>query len=376
MGNYPSVLAYQMDEWMDAWASSKPTPRVSPRYGWVPDVPDRRDIIVSHYPTDSDDDQSIPTSTEFNNTVDILRVDLRKDMPAVYDDAGLGCSTVSALAALLEFHELRQRPDTHYIPSRLVWYYLARELRGTVPADAGVSFRDAFKALNDEGVCDEQEWPFVANLLTVAPSWSTYESTPRSRGVVYKRVPQTLEALKHCLANRRPVACGLSVYVSFERGLTRRTGQIALPACAADLVEVNPDGAKDESVAAVDDDIHMGGHALVLVGYDDTDQCFLVRNSWGTGWGANGYGHIPFSYVLNPMLARDFWVIDSDREPTARPAAAESTVNDKHTEVDADKTTMEDASGRECLQSAHDSKRAVSDDLPPLFRELLDRVRR
>ena len=32
------------------------------------------------------------------------------------------------------------------------------------------------------------------------------------------------------------------------------------------------------------------GHCIVIVGYDDTKQAWLVRNSWGTGWGTNGYG--------------------------------------------------------------------------------------
>lgn len=32
-----------------------------------------------------------------------------------------------------------------------------------------------------------------------------------------------------------------------------------------------------------------GGHCIVIVGYDDSQQAWLVRNSWGTGWGMAGY---------------------------------------------------------------------------------------
>ena len=53
----------------------------------------------------------------------------------------------------------------------------------------------------------------------------------------------------------------------------------------------------------------IGGHALVLVGYQDDQKRFIFRNSWGT-WGDGGYGYIPYEYVLNPMLAGDFWVIE------------------------------------------------------------------
>jgi C1A family cysteine protease len=33
-----------------------------------------------------------------------------------------------------------------------------------------------------------------------------------------------------------------------------------------------------------------GGHCIVIVGYDDSKQAWLIRNSWGTGWGMAGYG--------------------------------------------------------------------------------------
>jgi len=77
-----------------------------------------------------------------------------------------------------------------------------------------------------------------------------------------------------------------------------------------------------------------GGHAVSIVGYDDnmiinnfskdrtrllskTRGAFIIRNSWGTGWGNvfaedsknySGYGYLPYEYVLK-KYANDFWVV-------------------------------------------------------------------
>jgi C1A family cysteine protease len=63
-----------------------------------------------------------------------------------------------------------------------------------------------------------------------------------------------------------------------------------------------------------------GGHAVAAVGYDDTVRvpqgdgarsttgAFLIRNSWGRDWGMDGYGWLPYDYVLG-KLAVDWWTL-------------------------------------------------------------------
>lgn len=41
-------------------------------------------------------------------------------------------------------------------------------------------------------------------------------------------------------------------------------------------------------------DAIAGGHMIAIVGYDDTQQAWLLRNSWGTGWGMSGYCWIAY----------------------------------------------------------------------------------
>lgn len=42
---------------------------------------------------------------------------------------------------------------------------------------------------------------------------------------------------------------------------------------------------------------YLGAHAVLVVGYDDLQQCFIVKNSWGTGWGEAGFFQIAYSEV-------------------------------------------------------------------------------
>jgi C1A family cysteine protease len=47
----------------------------------------------------------------------------------------------------------------------------------------------------------------------------------------------------------------------------------------------------------------------VAVGYDDSQQWFIVRNSWNTTWGMQGYFTLPYAYLIQTGLASDFWTI-------------------------------------------------------------------
>jgi hypothetical protein len=39
---------------------------------------------------------------------------------------------------------------------------------------------------------------------------------------------------------------------------------------------------------------YAGGHAIALIGFNDKDRYFIIRNSWGTTWGESGYGRISY----------------------------------------------------------------------------------
>ncbi len=48
-------------------------------------------------------------------------------------------------------------------------------------------------------------------------------------------------------------------------------------------------------------DTYQGGHAIEIIGYDDTQQAFIVKNSWGAGWGEAGFFLIAYSQLGNPV---------------------------------------------------------------------------
>src|ERR1700724_970576 len=100
------------------------------RYGWIPDLPDRRDQLF-RMPRKA---RALPTS-----------VDLRRLCPAVYDQGQLGSCTANAIAAALEFDQIKQGLRDVFPPSRLFVYYNERAMEGTISQDAGAMIRDGIK---------------------------------------------------------------------------------------------------------------------------------------------------------------------------------------------------------------------------------------
>jgi hypothetical protein len=59
----------------------------------------------------------------------------------------------------------------------------------------------------------------------------------------------------------------------------------------------------------------QGGHAILLVGYDDAGQYFIGKNSWGTGWGEAGYFKIAYSELDSVVNFADFTIAFTGFEP-------------------------------------------------------------
>jgi C1A family cysteine protease len=244
------------------------------RFGWVRDLPDQRDHLYAAPVTAL---VALPTS-----------VDLRAQCPPIYDQGDLGSCTGNGIAAAMQFERTKQNLTPNFIPSRLFIYYNERVIEHTVNSDSGAMIRDGMKSVAKQGDCPESLWPYDISKFAVKPSPECYSEALKDKVIQYQRLVQNLNQMKGCLASGYPIVFGFTVYESFESSQVSQTGVVPMP-------------AHGEQV--------LGGHCVVAVGYDDAQQRFIVRNSWGTAWGMNGYCTMPYAYLIDPNLSSDFWTI-------------------------------------------------------------------
>ena len=91
----------------------------------------------------------------------------------------------------------------------------------------------------------------------------------------YGSVSATVSAIKDALVNYGPLVTTFSVYADFF--------------------------SYNGGIYSYTSGAYQGGHAVLIVGYDDVNQCFIVKNSWGTGWGEAGYFRIAYSQLASPV---------------------------------------------------------------------------
>jgi hypothetical protein len=212
-------------------------------------------------------------------------VDLRRWMTPVEDQGEIGSCTSNALASLVEYLIFRQTGRVVDV-SRLFLYYNQRLWRGSVREDSGSALATGVRVLSQLGVPAEGIWPYEPRLFAVQPPRVVYQIASHHRALDYASVPCDADAVRACLAEGFPVAFGTMVFSSFKA--TGRDGRTPMPRA----------GEPEE-----------GGHAMALVGYSDAERVFIVRNSWGAGWGDQGYAYVPYDYILDPGLSHAMWAI-------------------------------------------------------------------
>lgn len=242
--------------------------------GWVPDVPDDRDL---YYEPPRKLLRALPR-----------RIDLRAQCPPVYRQGTLNSCTANAIAAAIEFDQIKECRPERFLPSRLFIYYNERALEHTIPSDSGAQIRSGIKTVAKRGVCPEPLWPYRIRQFRKRPLARCYSHAAKYREVTYHRVPRTLPTLRACLASGYPFVFGFTVYQSLHSPEVTRTGRGGMP-------------IKHDKIRA--------GHAVLAVGYDNSEKCFILRNSWGKKWGMQGYFTLPYAYLMNRHLSQDFWTI-------------------------------------------------------------------
>ena len=244
------------------------------KYGWKNSNPDFRDFKCA-----------IKRKTKIQSS------DLRSLMPPVYDQGQTSSCTGNAAGAAFEYDLIKQKFKP-FIPSRLFIYYNERVIENTVDQpDAGASIRDSVKALQTYGVPTEDLWKFDLEKIVTKPTDDVYKAALKNKITSYAAVPKTdLNSLAPILTAGHPIIFGATLYDSFESEAVAKTGLVPMP------------GTKEGQV---------GGHAILIVGVDLDKKVFIVRNSWGEGWGDKGYCYMPIDYITNPDLCDDFWVINT-----------------------------------------------------------------
>lgn len=244
------------------------------RYGCLRDLPDQRDFIFA---------APLANLVALPNSVD-----LRDQCLVVYTQGDLNSCTANAIAAAVQFERMKQRFTPDFIPSRLFLYYNERLAQNTVYSDSGATIRNGIKSIVKQGDCSETEWLYDITKFTAEPPRQCYENAVKYRAVEYQRLDLDIIQMKGCLASGYPFIFGFMVYKSFESEEIEKTGVVSMPGSSEQI---------------------WYGHCALAVGYDDFQERFIVRNSWGTGWGLQGYCTMPYAYLTNPNLSFDFWTI-------------------------------------------------------------------
>jgi hypothetical protein len=168
-------------------------------------------------------------------------------------------------------------------------------VHGAQMEDRGTYLRACFHALDKNGFPPESIWPYLFDEVEGGPRWSAIPSTAAFRAAFDQRRPlayhriteagyERVDAVKRAIAQERVVCFGTMLDDSWE----------------------SYDGSTVLTVARPRHEI--GGHAMVLAEYEGDE--FRGPNSWGAGWGAEGWYRAEAELIAHPSSS-DFWIVQS-----------------------------------------------------------------
>ena len=150
---------------------------------------------------------------------------------------------------------------------------------------AGTSLKAAMDICRKYGVVPEAMLPFrITTKMYTGDENSFFATASQRRISAYYNMKKNFGQWRNWLAAHGPIMVALNVDATWDNA-TATQGKL--------------DTFQPNTV--------RGGHAVCLVGYTK-DQRFIVRNSWGTGWGAKGFAFASEAYITKAFFNESFGV--------------------------------------------------------------------
>jgi hypothetical protein len=155
--------------------------------------------------------------------------------------------------------------------------------------DTGAQISEAMASVLAFGACREEMWPYDPALFDQEPPKEAYDDARKYEAIAYARVEGVTGTI-HAVAQGFPVVFG-----------TCLPGRCYEEAARSGVMPQLTDNERQSR--------SHSGHAMLIVGYDKKERVFIVRNSWGEGWGDRGYCRIPFDSLDSCSPPEGFWMI-------------------------------------------------------------------
>lgn len=227
--------------------------------------------------------------------------DLSGQMPPIYDQGQLGSCTANATGGIMQHRQMAEgQAEGSNVPSRLFIYYEERKHGGyPLDQDTGAEVRDGLWVLANVGAPPESDEPYDIGQFAEQPSQQAYNDAKKYEAVKYQKIIIGPGApMRNALATHGcPIAFGFPVPEQFEDP-SWDVANTPLP-----LPDANTN--------------FIGGHAVIVVGYDWTLShfqvpVFKIRNSWGENWGDRGHFYMDYRWFTPQLqLASDLWIVQT-----------------------------------------------------------------
>lgn len=207
--------------------------------------------------------------------------DLKSYFPPIKNQGKQGACASFSLTSVFEYFFSNETQKSDDMSEAFV-YYNARAISGKTAIDDGANLHDVIRGMVDKGVCIEELCEYNPEVFDKEPSVAAYEDGEQRKVTSAKSVPISVDVIKSAINEGYPVVGCFKIFKSLQ---DNTSGFVPMP---TDEERNNDDGF----------------HAMVICGYNDKHGHFIVRNSWGTAFGDNGYCYLPYSYVRDTDLTR------------------------------------------------------------------------